>query len=1206
MICFLPKSFVFVVVSVFISLELSAQSSSGASGVEEVNGEKKDRNKYDSFVVNGKEPCKYDVLLQQRMQDPTYRAFMQRYEAEIRKRSQAIKNGRSNEKAPLITIPLVFHVLHLGEPVGVGSNIPTDQITSAVEALNRDFRRLAADDGIAQGANGTDVEIEFCLATIDPEGNRTNGINRVAVENLWGYNTVGIMEGQNGEDLKSLSRWPTEDYVNVWVVREIDNQGDYTTWTGGVLGYAYTVSPQPELDPGRNPALNPGDGIVVVNFALGNDPDGSENWNTLYRYSRTLTHEMGHHFNLQHTFKGQSCEEVDCTIEGDFVCDTPPTTLNTNCDEPACNGTQHVDNYMDYTDEACYGSFTEGQKIRMRAVLEGFSRGRLAISATGECSVDIIRADFTADRNYVLENEFITFSDSSLASPGITTWQWDFGDGTTSSKQNPKHRYEEEGIYTVTLTVFNAVSSSTKIRQSYIFVSKTRSPRTTQGDRCTEFRNYSFFEKEDFKTHLWGYEEQPVPAVHQGTFHGFAERFTIPGAVTFGSVILDLDTVQLVDSTNFTLKVYNTKNGLPGDVLVSKDIPAISCTPFSRDTFNLDTLITLADTFFVGFEFENTADWIQVLATPIRNNLYNSLYAKSDAWAPIGVPMSMALSIVPESRVLPVPDDNPLRINGSSYFVQCLDTVQTFEVLNDHNVKAYAWDFGNGATPDTSSQDKPFVTFSADNYIPFEVTLYGVCGDTISLKDSLLGYEPPNITATVNPPFCDENDGSITLTHNGQSSMQYRWEGFNTNSNTLGELGPGQYVARVFNGTCQYTETFSFDRFPAKKEGVTLMTPSTCGAPTGMAWGYMEEPGEYSFLWNDTTLNDTLFGVKPGMQYLEVLEEGCPVFQDSIVVADKEVPLDISIGVRQPDCLDSNGVLTASIPGDNNAIFFWGDEKEANDTLSHVAAGIYTLKVQSGTCDSVLTITVQDKPTDSIPVILATLPDTCSQGVGIAQLVLQEQGNYQYVLNDSLSSVSGYFNGLTAGVYRMQAFVEGCVVGDTLFQLANAYEKPDVDFTVNPNPIVENEPASFQSKYPSAGSHRWIIDTQEFLGDTVTLAFEDEGEASVLLVVADSHCTDSIHRQITIDNNVSIVTKDMGRVVIYPNPAQQQLNVVFEKPTEIHSVAIVDAAGRTILPKYWLAGQEIGVALDGIASGNYVLLFNSSSGQGKVRFQIQR
>ena len=62
-----------------------------------------------------------------------------------------------------------------------------------------------------------------------------------------------------------------------------------------------------------------------------------------------------------------------------------------------------------------------------------------------------------------------TFYDDS-AGVGITSYAWTFGDGGTSTAQNPGHTYTATGTYTVTLTVTNAAGSDIETKASYITV----------------------------------------------------------------------------------------------------------------------------------------------------------------------------------------------------------------------------------------------------------------------------------------------------------------------------------------------------------------------------------------------------------------------------------------------------------------------------------------------------------------------------------------------------------------------------------------------------------------------------------------------------------------------------------------------------------------------------------------------------------------
>jgi len=67
-------------------------------------------------------------------------------------------------------------------------------------------------------------------------------------------------------------------------------------------------------------------------------------------------------------------------------------------------------------------------------------------------------------------NTDIQFTDQSTSNGTISAWQWDFGDGTTSTEQNPIHQYTTSGLYTVSLTVTDEFGSDTMTRNNYIAI----------------------------------------------------------------------------------------------------------------------------------------------------------------------------------------------------------------------------------------------------------------------------------------------------------------------------------------------------------------------------------------------------------------------------------------------------------------------------------------------------------------------------------------------------------------------------------------------------------------------------------------------------------------------------------------------------------------------------------------------------------------
>ena len=231
----------------------------------------------------------------------------------------------------VVTIPVVFHVLYNTD----AENISEAQIMSQLDILNEDFRRLNADqdDVWAQAA---DTQIEFCLASQDPQGNPTDGILRVPT-NVTSFGTNDAMKfaSQGGSDA-----WPASDYMNFWVC----------DLGSSLLGYAQF--------PG-GPANT--DGIVCNYTATGNTGTAS----APFDLGRTATHEVGHYLNLRHIWGDGGCGASD------FVDDTPDSDgPNYGCalGSAACGTTDMVQNYMDYSDDACMNLFTQGQSDRMNAL----------------------------------------------------------------------------------------------------------------------------------------------------------------------------------------------------------------------------------------------------------------------------------------------------------------------------------------------------------------------------------------------------------------------------------------------------------------------------------------------------------------------------------------------------------------------------------------------------------------------------------------------------------------------------------------------------------------------------------------------------------------------------------------------------------------------------------------------------------------------
>lgn len=298
-------------------------------------------------------------LRQKKIVQETDQQFEQWLKEKIQKQKE--DGNEKRKQANAYKVQVVIHVIHNGEPIGVNTNIADEQIISQLDVLNKDFRRHNTDAINTpiefQSVEGT-MPIEFVLAQTDPDGMPSTGINRVV-----GFKPEYTIE--DNSQLKALSYWPAENYLNIWVCNLTDRYG-YTQ---------FPVSTLPGLDNSSSNRLT--DGIIITYDVFGSSDYGNFELHPVYNKGRTTTHEMGHFFGLRHLWG----DEADCK-GSDYVDDTPPqatATLGCPTDpQKECPSDNPVNkmfqNFLDYTDDACMNLFTQEQVERMMTVLENSPR----------------------------------------------------------------------------------------------------------------------------------------------------------------------------------------------------------------------------------------------------------------------------------------------------------------------------------------------------------------------------------------------------------------------------------------------------------------------------------------------------------------------------------------------------------------------------------------------------------------------------------------------------------------------------------------------------------------------------------------------------------------------------------------------------------------------------------------------------------------
>lgn len=461
----------------------------------------------------------------------------------------------------ILTIPVVVHVVHAGEAVGTGRNISEAQVKAQLETLNEDFRRKAGTRGFNDNPSGADIELEFCLAAINPSGGTIaeRGINRVNGAANFGKSTWSKADIDGV--LKPNTYWDPEKYFNIWVV-------DFAATDDRLLGYAQFPS-QSTLS-GLSPNMGAGstDGVVIRYQSFGNAEKGNfPVMQAPYNLGRTLTHEVGHWLGLIHIWGDANCGN-------DFVDDTPTQASESRgCQKGrvSCGGTNMVENYMDYSDDGCFNIFTRGQKTRMRAVMQ-FAVRRANLVNSNVCGTSVVTrptSNFRAENLKILLGGQVRFTDLSTNFP--TSWQWTFEGGTpsTSTEQNPTVVYAQPGKFKVTLVTSNAAGTSTPVvREQYIEVLNV--------GLCADQTNFSgtrtVLRQPGGTGYVAGQNSRRTRAVSEffdnslsyNNMHGASLRFGVAKAAK-GAETESVVTVTVWNARGF-------QNG-PGAVLETKEVP---------------------------------------------------------------------------------------------------------------------------------------------------------------------------------------------------------------------------------------------------------------------------------------------------------------------------------------------------------------------------------------------------------------------------------------------------------------------------------------------------------------------------------------------------------------------------------------------------------------------------------------------------------
>jgi hypothetical protein len=918
--------------------------------------------------------------------DPVYQENFQRAEHQINALIESMQGNGNGAQLQImgdtLEIPVVVHVIHTGQSVGVGANISTAQIEDAIDVLNDRYRKTPSTHG---DAAGVDTKIQFVLAKRDPDCNTTTGIVRVDGSGVTNYASEGITVGQgSGADelaVKNLSRWPATDYLNIWVITEIeDNNGSF-----GIQGYAYF--------PGITSAY---DGVVIMHTCFGTI--GTVNsWNNL---NRTLAHEVGHYLDLYHTFEGDNnggnCPGTTngCgSGSGDCCGDTEPhiraasncPTGTNGCTSAAWDDVQH--NYMNYSSQTCADMFTQDQSDRMRAALFGPRASLLTSLGTETPSgLSVTAADCTPSTGN-LSNAFgigiinVTFEDIDV----------------TSGSSVPDSGYRDFTCHQIQ-EVFPSTAYNISIKTG-----------AANDEDVRVFIDYN--DDGDFEDSGEAVFSNDTDTLHAGSF-------TIPSNPTL-NVPLRMrvlsDWAGNTTALNSGGSCYNPTYGQAEDyAILVKGSMSASASGSNVSCFG-----------------SNDGSATATVSSGAAN--YNYSWSNGDSTSNSSSSSNTITGLTAGTYTVTVTDANALTATASYTITQ-----PSSALLSSVTVNQMVSCFGgnNGSMSASASGGSGSFTYAWNNSTTtvlnagllagtYSVTISDANGCTDSAS-STISQPSSGITASVavdsNVSCNGGSDGGLTASQSGGTSpYTYSWSNSSTTSFIVG-IGAGTYTVTITDANaCSSAGSNSITEPTSLSASISVVTNVSCGSSDG-ALSVSGTGGTvgYNYAWSNGGTSSSISSLTSGIYSATVTDaNGCTTSTSETLTSGASLSLSIATDSNVSCNGTSSGGLTASISGGTSPYTYAWSNGATTPSVTGLAAGTYTITVsENGGCSATSSATITQPPALTSSITLDSNV-SCSGGANGGLTTSASGGTSSYSFAWSNGSTSATIVGLTAGTYSV-------------------------------------------------------------------------------------------------------------------------------------------------------------------------------------------
>jgi len=960
------------------------------------------------------------------------------------------RSGQKNNS--VITVPVVFHIIHAGEAEGVGSNLPAGRVQAQLDVLNADFSASNPNYSDTTRPEWDAVKdnplITFCLATVDPNGAATTGIVRHDIEI-----TGSDANSNNIESVKASIYWDSDKYMNVYV---LSIPG--TTSAGGVVGYAFL--------PYFGTVGSASDGIVVDYNWFGGDGYTQSG-------TKTLTHEVGHYLGLFHTFDGYACDEDDGLSDTPNIDDATatinPTLTCGNAMNPyptgpsSCSNEHMYINYMDYVnDESCPTAFTQDQVAIMRGVLEGTapvftSRLPLVTNASTACNASP-GCDLAASTSHTNT----TCSDSEdgtatvVATDGTSPYSYEWSDNASQTTSTATGL--APGTYFVTTTdaggctvvqsaIIQAPSPIAANLSSIDESSSGLSDGNVSAAPAGGSPSYSYLWDNGLGS-LSSYSDL-APGTYSVTITDSQGCIAVASTVVNPGPCSGLDVS--VSTSNVTC--FGGSDGA-GEISISSGTGPYTYDwngqTFSNQRFDLVvgsyTVIATDSTGCNGSVSFTITEPSQLTASlnatgvtgagsndgTITANVSGGTAPYQYTWSSGGGNIATQSNLAPGTYSVTITDANNCSIIESEVVADfncsdfdiilsggellCAGDLSILAVENVASPGPYNYSWNTGETSDA-------ISISAGG--TYTVSVQDVNG-CISSEHKVIADAPNGIGlafASYAESTTDGNNGRIeTQVTGGTPGYTYIWSNGGSSAN-LENLAPGSYTLTVSDANnCNETASVTVDEFTCTSYQVGLTTINvTChNASDGAIDANPSGTGPFIYNWNTGATSKSIDLLDAGDYTVTVTDyNGCTSIASAVI--SQPSAIDIQINKTDESALQaSDGTITTMISGGVAGYTFQWSDGSTNTNRTNLAPGTYSVTVNDNTlCAASTSVTIEEFNCSGIIIAPTITNPVCSGGASGAIALHIQEISAPYTVSWSTQSEDEQVSSLTSGDYSV-------------------------------------------------------------------------------------------------------------------------------------------------------------------------------------------